>query len=275
MIKILAFDLDDTALTSGKRVTARTRAAILRAVDMGVLAIPCTGREYEDIPDDVLAIPGIRYYIVNNGAQVISLPGREVIYSRTLGLGVAVPVLLECRRFNTFVYASVGSSGIFDSEGAVWKNDTAKAIARKFFGGWNFHTADLLEIIEANGNRVHKLEAVVFDADERARIRSALSGRPGIDITSSGEWNLEIMPPDTSKGAALRFICSLTGADMKDVMAVGDNMNDLDMVAEAGIGVAMGDSVQELVEIADWLTLGCDEDGLAIAIEKYILGDGY
>jgi len=271
MIKILAFDLDDTALTSDKKVTARTRAAIMRAIDMGVLAIPCTGREYNDIPDDVLAIPGIRFYVVNNGAQVVSLPEREVIYSRYLETDIAVSILLECRSSNAFVYASIDSIGVFDSKGAVWNDKAAKAEAMEFFGGWGLRTADVLGIIRENGKRVLKLEVIVFNEEERSRIRSALSERPGIDITSSGEWNLEIMPPDTSKGAALRFVCSLTGAKMKDVMAVGDNYNDLEMVAEAGFGVAMGGSVPELMEIADSVTLGCDEDGLAIAIEKYLL----
>jgi len=273
MFKILAFDLDGTALNSEKRVTARTGAAITRAIDLGIIAIPCTGREVKGIPEDVLAIPGIEYLIANNGAQVVSMPERRNIYTRTIDKSAAIATVLECRELNAFLFASMASLGYLDTKCEIRNDKAVWSRARQHFKSWNIPTADLFEYISASDDPIYKFALVIVNEKEHKIIWDRLYGRPGIDLTSSGENNIEIMSPGTSKGAALKYICSRLGVDLKDVMAVGDNLNDIEMIEEAGYSVAMGNSAAKLAELADSVTLGCDDDGLAIAIERIILNE--
>ena len=74
-----------------------------------------------------------------------------------------------------------------------------------------------------------------------------------------------------NKGQALAFLAGMLGVDQQEVMAIGDSMNDLDMIEYAGIGVAMGNANAKVRAAADFVTLGNAEDGVAAAVEKYVL----
>ena len=271
MIKILAFDLDDTALNSKKELTPRTREAIIGAIDRGIITIPCTGREIGIVPDDVFAIPGLSYIITNNGAQIYSMPERKAVYSKCIEANAAKAVLLECRKFKAFIFASIGTKNILDSEGVIWAGESAKSLAPDYIKAMRIPMGDLAGLMDRSGDPVYKYALIVLDDEELERIKECISGLPGVYLTSSGEENLEVMPPGASKGEALKFVCSLAGVDLADVMAVGDNYNDMEMISEAGYSVAMGNAVEELKELADSVTLDCDEEGLAIAIERMCL----
>ena len=79
----------------------------------------------------------------------------------------------------------------------------------------------------------------------------------------------EVAHPDCGKGKALAQIASNLGIDQSDVVAIGDNPNDMDMIEWAGLGIAMENAVDELKEAADWITGSIEEDGVAQAIEKF------
>ena len=90
------------------------------------------------------------------------------------------------------------------------------------------------------------------------------------DITSSDIDNIELMPHGTSKADALRFVARKTGIDMGQIMAIGDNYNDMEMIKSVGYGVAMGNGVDVLKQAAAVVTVSCDEDGAAAAIESVL-----
>jgi len=271
MVKLLAFDLDGTALTSNKELTERTAAAIAETIKRGIKAVPCTGREIDRVPVDILTIPGLEYLIVNNGGQVYSLPERRVVYSRTIDQETALSTLAECRDFKALVFGSIGTAGVVDVKGKVWEDDHVKKTATDFLDILCIPMVDLMEHLGKAENRLYKFDLIVFDGDEHKRLWNHLAKRSDIFLTSSAEHNIEIMPPGASKGSSLKNLCSQLGIDLKDVMAVGDNFNDMEMLQAAGYSVAMSNGVEALREIADEVTLSCDEDGLAIAIEKMLL----
>ena len=85
-------------------------------------------------------------------------------------------------------------------------------------------------------------------------------------------FNLEINHPDATKGNGILRLASILGLKKAQTMAFGDGENDLSMIQEAEIGVAMENGIQSLKEAADYVTLSNDEDGVAAAIEHFILG---
>jgi len=273
MIKVLAYDLDGTALNSAKEITPRAANAIARAIDRGILAIPCTGREIESVPECVMETPGLRYLIANNGAQVYTMPERELIYSNTIEASVALRVLSECRDFSAFIFAGDGVEKILDTKCAMWEDEEKRKLLPEFVSSIELSRTDLKEYITRTGNPLFKLIFLFYDEEEFGRIWDRLSGMDCVSVTSSGPENVEVMPRGTSKGEALKFVCSRIGAELSEVMAIGDNHNDIEMIVEAGYSVAMSNSIAKLRELADSVTLSCDEDGFAIAIERRILNE--
>ncbi len=82
---------------------------------------------------------------------------------------------------------------------------------------------------------------------------------------------VEVLPPGASKGAALKQLLKIMKLDAAQVMAVGDAENDIEMIQLAGVGVAMGQSAQNVKDAADTVTASNDADGVAEALERYVL----
>jgi len=88
----------------------------------------------------------------------------------------------------------------------------------------------------------------------------------------SGDWFIDVQHADVSKGKALERLASLRGIDRSRIMAIGNYYNDIDMLRFAGLGIAMGNSPDEVKRAADAVTLSNEEDGVAHAIRRYALG---
>ncbi|MDP4089537.1 MAG: HAD-IIB family hydrolase, partial [Bacillota bacterium] len=92
-----------------------------------------------------------------------------------------------------------------------------------------------------------------------------------LNIYPSKPTYLEIMPKEASKTSAIEFLCRRFDLQSTEIIAVGDNYNDVDMIKFAGLGVAMGNAPDPVKQSADAVTLSNDEDGVAVVIEKYVL----
>ena len=103
-------------------------------------------------------------------------------------------------------------------------------------------------------------------------MRSAMEKIDGLEINSSWWDNLEMLEAGVHKGAAVRALAERLNLPMEQVMAIGDNENDLSMFEVAGLSVAMGNGTDRAKESADWVTLTNEEDGVAHAIEKAVFG---
>src|SRR5438552_3098682 len=105
------------------------------------------------------------------------------------------------------------------------------------------------------------------------RLNPTSAGRLPISINAvfSEDTFLEILPQGSSKGAALEFVAQHLGIPLSEIIAVGDNLNDLEMIRTAGLGVAMGNAPPELRAQAGYVTSTNDEGGLAEVIERFIL----
>ena len=102
--------------------------------------------------------------------------------------------------------------------------------------------------------------------------RSRIAGLSlGINTVFSEETYLEILPEGSSKGTALAEMTRALGIPLEAVIAVGDNLNDLEMIRLAGLGVAMGNAPEELRAQAGYVTVTNDEEGLAEVIHRFIL----
>ena len=106
-------------------------------------------------------------------------------------------------------------------------------------------------------------------------IRERLSEEfPGYAVVKGIPTNLEITVGGATKGNAILHLGELLGIKREEIMVCGDSQNDMEMIKAAGLGVAMGNAAPEVKEAADYITLTNEEDGVAAAIEKFVLSDG-
>nr|PZN40190.1 MAG: hypothetical protein DIU70_08390 [Bacillota bacterium] len=119
---------------------------------------------------------------------------------------------------------------------------------------------------------VFKIFVVGLDEAGRRRVADRLAAAlPTLHITSSGPDNLEVSAPQAHKGWGLRMLAESLRVPREAVFAIGDGLNDLEMLEYAGLGVAMGNGAPEVLARADWVAPRVEEDGVARAVEQWIL----
>lgn len=102
-------------------------------------------------------------------------------------------------------------------------------------------------------------------------VNQYLKKLPDIHVVDGGFANLEFNKAGVSKASGIRFLSKYLGIPKEDIMAIGDSENDIEMLKEAGLGIAMRNALDEVIAVANDVTTSNDEEGVAKAIEKYLL----
>ena len=113
------------------------------------------------------------------------------------------------------------------------------------------------------------------DDELRHKLLLKLQDMGGLEITNSSPHNLEINPLGVNKASGIQEVCQLLGLQMSQVIAVGDSLNDLAAIQQAGLGVAMGNAQKTILQEADVVVSSNNEDGIAEVIQKYIFEESF
>lgn len=271
--KLLAFDLDGTLMNSKNELTLRTQEALQKAHAAGVLIVPATGRLYASMPAPLLQMPFIRYAITLNGAQVCDVQADAVISRAEVPLATALQVLEYLDQYPVYYDCYAGSRG--------WVTQSMRDHATDYIVGAHplhmvrdFRTPvdELKAFLRQRGESVQKLQMYTKDDALRERVMADLAVRfPTLSISASLSCNIEINDRHANKGEALEKLAAHLRLPLADVMALGDGRNDLRLLQTAGLGVAMANAHPDVLAVADAQTASCDEDGAALAIERWCL----
>lgn len=272
-VKLILSDLDGTLLTSEKVISPRTRDALERAAAMGVYFVPSSGRFFEGMPEQVRDMPFVRYVIEVNGAWVRDVRENKVLYRAEMTADEVLevydyldtlPVIYDTYRESRGYMDAALHARLDEFLSAFKQPDRVKALRKP--------VADLRRVIACENWYSQRVQAYFNDMDLlREQEREIQKRFPHLLVTNSNPTTLEITAGGASKGQALAALCAHLGIDIKDTMAFGDRDNDMDMLAMVGTGVAMGNAVPELKAVADYVTLTCDRDGIAHALERFVL----
>ena len=269
--RIIALDLDGTLLNSDKELTGRSRAVLERAAAAGIEIVPTTGRFYKGMPEAVKRLPFIRYIIAMNGAEVRDLKSGELIYAAEMPWQQSIEIM---REFDSlpFIYDCYMNSEGWMSGNFIEQVDSV--IDSSHFRALIHHTRnrvpDLKEFLAQRAQDVQKISCFTRNEALRLEILANLADRyDNIIVSSSVDQNIEINHIKANKGAALQALAKHLNVPISATMSFGDGLNDLSMLRDAGLGVAMANACPEAKACADILTASCDEDGVALAIEKY------
>lgn len=266
-IKLFVSDLDGTMLPDGNVVSAENIAAVRRAAEAGVTVTIATGRMFEAALPVARAL-GVDVPIISYNGGLIKSPSGRVYEEHTVDPALAHDIIAFCKERGWYIQSYSG--GVLRyveacDESRFYENSqqlTGQAV------GWDglfAHTEGNCKLLLATKGRdvtLARAEAMLAAFGER------------VDVTRSADRLIEIVPKGISKASALKSLAGKLGISIAETMAIGDAYNDLPMLQAAGKSIAMGNAFPEVKEVTDYETLTCEENGLAAAIYRYVLGMG-
>ena len=273
-IKLIALDLDGTLLTTDKRITARTRAAIEECEKRGIEIVPATGRAMRAVPAGILELPGVRYGIFTNGASVWDIREEKSIAAQYIDWQTALKAIEILERYPMLYDLYIEGRGICEAQflerleefGVPPENCRIIRSSRQ-------PVPNLIAYLKEFHPPVQKINLIFREKAVKAEVRRELSQIDALSVTSSLPWNLEVNAQGATKGGGLERLRAHLNISREETMAFGDGENDLPMLQAAGLGIAMENGADFLKKQADIITLTNDRDGVAAAIEQYALGE--
>lgn len=276
-IRLIAIDIDGTLLDERSQLPVTNRNAVAEAAARGIEVALVTGRRYDFAMPIARQFPCPLTMIVNNGALVKSNAG-ETQLVKLLPRGVAARVLDASTSFRDL--ASVCFNRPRENQIIYERIDWNDPLRggyfqrnREFLAEMsplrNCLTEDPIQVMFTGSvNQVRAVEAFFSALAFASEYSTAMT------IYDKRDFGLlDVIAPGCSKGATLAEWVAGRGWSRDDVMAIGDNLNDLEMLQFAGLPIVMGNSVPELKSLGWRETLTNDQAGVAAAISTYALGD--
>ncbi len=291
-VRLLALDLDGTLLNSRGHVSPGNLDALTAAAARGVTVSVVTGRSAGSAHHfaGILArATGVRVpFVACNGAGVYSPAGKLEI-DRPIPPALLLPCLQTLRQAGLLVSCYTRERVVVDRAWhhfrAYWRprRPSARSLCQVLATTWQFVRTnrikavwDLHRWVRERPEPILKLFAVAPTADLgplQAAAHRLGQTLPGLHLTRSSADNLEVSAPQIHKGWGLRVLAERLHIPRPAVMAVGDGLNDLEMLEWAGVGVAMGNAPESVRARVALIVPTCDEDGVAVAVRRYVLGE--
>lgn len=269
-IELIAVDLDGTLLDPRHEITARTRSAITAARDKGVHVALASGRPFVGMRDYLAQLDLQQeghYCVTNNGALVQRADSGERLTQSVLGFDDYLYFEAMARELGVHFHVhALDEDAVYTANADI----SAHTVRESYLSQLPLKFRSVAQM--DRNMRFLKLmmiddEAVVDAAN--ARIPDALRQR--YSIFKSSPHFLEILNREADKGRGVRWLAAHLGIAPENVMAMGDQQNDLAMLEFAGLGIAMGNAIDAVKAASDHVTGSNDEDGAAQAIERFVL----
>lgn len=276
-IKLVALDLDGTLFDNSSRISERNLTAIRSITDKGIHVVISTGRPFEGIPFDQIKGTGINYAITANGSGIYEISTGKCLYENAMDEELVTPILNFLLTRDIHMNAFIGGKGYTPIQCVETAQKlTVPSSIKNYIITTRTRLDNILQFIHENQLKVQKMTLNFYPAADgtlidRETVRKFLVSNPSITTVCGGYNNLEFTRADANKGVGLRKLAEILGVNPDATMAIGDTENDLAIIEAAGIGVAMGNATDAVKARADYVTTTNTKDGVAAAIEHFIL----
>lgn len=290
MYRLMAIDLDGTLLNSYGEVSPETRDALNRVKDSGVEVVLASGRPISSTESLAVELGVDNYLISGNGAAVFDIKNQEIIYDRFLNKDQVLKIAKLCED-NSFFYNIYTEDEVIANSlnynVLFYHKENLKKVEEK-----RTHinvVENIMEYIEQSGKEKF-LKITVCDESQFIfnSIMRRLKEIDGIDVLETAYMSrkkikqgtddvdinyfyTEITNKNVNKWSAIEFLINKLGIQREEVIAIGDNLNDKEMIQNAGLGVVMGNSNPMMKEIGDEIVSDNNSEGVLEAINKFVL----
>ncbi len=267
MIKLCTIDLDGTLFDNQKKISDENMAAIASAQEKGCKIVIASGRPIHGIVEVLANLKLFKkddYVICYNGAKVFNTLNGDIIYSSTIDGKIVKQIYQKSLRLGLYFHAFRKNEQLITSQENPY-TDVEKRI--------NHIDAKVMDINQIKDNEEFLKCMIVGPAEGITSAMQQLDRNyyNTYSVVRSSGIFLEFLNKKTNKGSALKALADYLHIPMSSTMAIGDAGNDLEMIKQAGVGVAMGNSFEEVKKAANYITASNEDSGVAKAIQKFIL----
>lgn len=276
MYKLVCIDVDGTLLTSSKTVSKKTILTLRKAHEMGVHIVINTGRflssaayysQFLGVKSPVAAL---------NGSIIMDNNSQKIMYRHPLKADIIEQLLDVCSRHSVrpifytdnTIYSGNSMINLFIYQ--LYLTGKLSSSSKVYLKNVSSHKK-WMDIIEKNKNNFIKFEILSKNKKKIASAKEDLAKFSDIEAIDSNPYDIEVTAKDVSKGTAAGILADYFNIKKDEVMCIGDSLNDLSMIEYAGLGVAMGNADEYIKERASYVTDTNDNDGVAKAVDKFIL----
>lgn len=282
MIKLIASDLDGTLIDQNNNIFENNFKAIEDINNSNRNFVICTGKTYNILKDSCLKL-NASFGIFGNGNQIVNLKTGKDIYKKLLTLDEISECIDIARKHNLHVH--VYSDTEIISEQLLYMDLRNYRLKRKESNNTSLNfkiVKDIKSYIIDNNIQICKL--IISGLSSLNAVKSEILNNLQLSVTSISKRGkyidtiinkeyeyLDIAPLNISKCNALKILGDYLNIDKSEILAIGDNLNDLEMIKESGIGVAIANAYDEIKHVANYTTINpVDKGGFAEAIYKFI-----
>lgn len=272
-IRMITLDMDDTLLRTDKTISDYTLRVLQKAINCGILVVPCSGRAFDYLPDDIYKLNRIRYAINLNGGVITQTDPKSILSINAMSVEEGITVYKK-------LYTCFASPITVFTEGPAYVQEDLKPLVPELaFPGMipyyyksRTYVKDIVDTLKTGRYKPIKLGALLnHNGSDRRKIAVARTMFPEFSIADSPDM-FEVTALGVNKGNGLKTLCEIVGIPIEETMAFGDSDNDASILKMAGCAVAVSNATESLKKMADYITESNNDDGVAHAIEKLIFG---
>lgn len=263
---MLCLDIDGTLLNSNHQITKETKEAIRKVAREKKLHVVLVSAR---MPKGIVFLQkelGIDGYIICYSGSLILDKDGNIIFNRQIDSKVTDDILRCVNEFNVSINLYKDNRWIIERRDS-WSDIESSIV------GFEPEINNFSQIINVNDNIGPNKILILGDKDENLKVYKMLKDKfeDCINIYPSKPTYLEIMNKDACKTEAIIQLLKLLDIKQSEVIAIGDNYNDVDMITFAAVGIAMGNAPEEVKKISDYVTATNNENGVAKAVYKYFI----
>lgn len=267
MYKLLAIDMDGTLLNSNRVISERNKEAIKKAIEKGVRVVIASGRGLKGL-DSFLNEIQLRgenqYLIANNGGTIYRTSDFKCISYKGLSIRDLVKTYTLSKKLGLNMIAYTHNDAIAAEENEFTRFETE-------YVGYTVKILDFNSDIKEDDEITKILFYQAEEVLEKKMLEIPKDFYREYNIVKTMPILLEVMNKDCNKGYGVKILADKLRIKSEEIICIGDQANDIEMITYAGLGIAMGNAIPELKDIAQYITADNDCDGVAKAIEKFIL----
>lgn len=267
MYKLIAIDMDGTLLNNDKKISKRTFDTIQDAKSQGIKVVLASGRPLQGLTPhlELLGLTDENDFVISyNGSVVQRVGSGEIIHQTSLSGDDAKLLQKTAHDLDVFIHAFSPEKGLITHKTNEWTEIESKINAMPV-------TQTDFQQLDSNESVVKVMMVAEPTVLDKAILNLPLYLKEKYTVVRSAPFFLEFLHPQSNKGVGVSRLAEILDLDAEQVICIGDAENDHHMMKFAGLAVAMENADQETKDLADYITLSNEQDGVAVAIEKFAL----